>query len=181
MKRPFALALVSLLVAGPLAAQSLAELAAKEKERRKKASASTRKFTDEDLKKVRTAAGPASEPTSSGAVDRPESSSDATVGQGTRESWQAEAQQFRDAISEAEKGVAVAQKNLDAARTGVGQPQPSDGLRQLPVNPLIKEPAYEAAEKELADARAAVDVARAALAAFEEKARKAGVPPGWLR
>ena len=103
------------------------------------------------------------------------------MGDATREGWRSEAAQLREGVAEGEKAVAEAQKKLEAAPSGMSQPQPSDGLRQMPVNPLIKEPAYEAAEKELAEARAALDAARAALAAFEDKARKAGVPPGWLR
>lgn len=182
MTRPVALALVSLLVAGPVLAQSLTEMAAREKARRKKAGGAARAFTDEDLKKARTATGPAAaDSATSSAVDRPESSSESPAAESTRDAWRDDAARLHAAVSDAEKEVAAAQKNVDAARSSVGQPQPADGLRQLPVNPLIQEPAHEAAEKELADARAAADAARAALVAFEEKARKAGVPPGWLR
>lgn len=197
MKRPLGLALVGLLVAVPVLAQSLAELAAREKERRKKAGGTAQTFTDDDLKKDRVVA-PSPEPAAGaeavstsrrgkrggpglGDYDQPKEAATFEPEPVDDEQWRTTAAQLRDAIAKAEKAVAEAQKKLDAIPSGVGQPQPSDGLRQLPVSPYVKEPAYEAAEKELADAKAAVVVAKTALGDFEEKARKAGVPPGWIR
>ncbi len=189
MRRALVLALVASFAGGAASAQSLSDLAAKEKERRKKAKAAPT-FTDEDLKKARSSSGPISansvaEPSGGRETNDEDREAPpdlpAADSPDAEEVWRGAVEQRRNAIVEAEKNVAEAQKKLDAARSSVGQPQPSDGLRQMPVSPLVKEAEYEAAEKALGDARAAVDAARRALTAFEERARKARVPPGWLR
>jgi hypothetical protein len=197
------LAVSAALVAVPALPQSLAELAAREKERRQKLAASDHQtYTDEDLKTPRTGTAPSGTASSGGQAGGDaartgsrRASSGESSGEGPSDSdsmpevgtsgaekqWRETAQQQRDAISDAEKRIAEAQKTLDGLRTGLGQPQPSDGLRQQPLNPLIKEADREAAEKVLAEAQAALEKARQDQAAFEEKARKARVPPGWLR
>jgi len=100
---------------------------------------------------------------------------------GAEASWRQQAQSARDAITAAEQGVAQAEKALGSVRTGISQPLPSDGLRQLPPNGLVKEASQESADRDLAAARANLERAKAAFADLEERARKASIPPGWLR
>lgn len=189
MRRALAVALAVLMGAGAVSAQSLSELAAKEKERRKKAKAAPT-FTDEDLKKARPGAAPLpadqiAEP--SGGRERNDEDYDAppdlpaASSPDAEEAWRGAVQQRREAIENAEKAVVEAQARLAATRSSVGQPQQADGLRQVPLSPLLKEADYEAAEKAVTDAKAAVDAAKRALSALEERARKSSIPPGWLR
>jgi hypothetical protein len=54
-------------------------------------------------------------------------------------------------------------------------------MRQVPLNPLTPPPDAERLTRELETAKAAAAAARQAVTDFEEEARRAGVPPGWLR
>jgi hypothetical protein len=192
-----ALLLVALagLTAVPVAGQSLGELAAKEKERREKAKGTgTKSYSDEDLKDARGASGPSPAPSPSaspkpvagrgigptGPVAKPNReplSQDAIEEQ----RWRGEAEGLRNAITDAQRSIDEAQAKLELVRTGLSQPQPIDAMRQQPLNPLVKEGGQAAAEQALSDAKAALEKARQDQAAFEERARRANIPPGWLR
>jgi hypothetical protein len=208
MRLRWPIGLLVLLVAGAGAAQSLSELAEKEKERRKAAAAAgAQSFTNDDLEKGRPKASPTPPPAKAGGAARPpakpgsaaprrpsrdeglaeEEEGDAAgpppvAGQPGAESvWRQQGQSARDAISAAEQRVAAAEKALGAVRTGISQPLPSDGLRQTPPNALVREASQESAERNLATARASLEQAKAASIDLEERARKASIPPGWLR
>ena len=208
MRLRWPIGLLVLLVAGAGAAQSLSELAEKEKERRKAAAAAgARSFTNDDLEKGRAKASPTPPPAKGSGAARPPArpaavgtrrpSQDEGIAEddeaetaappptadrpGAENAWRLQAQAARDAITAAEQRVAAAEKALGAARTGLSQPLPSDGLRQTPPNALVKEASQESAERDLATARASLEQAKAALIDLEERARKASIPPGWLR
>jgi len=186
MRVRFPVAFLMLAVAGVASAQSLSELAEKEKERRKAAAAAgSQAFTNDDLEKVRPSPSPtpsgksaAASPAAKPAANAASSSADSA---GAEASWRQQAQAARDAITAAEQGVAKAESALGSVRTGISQPLPSDGLRQTPPNAMVKEASQEKAESDLAQARASLAQAKAALVDLEERARKASVPPGWLR
>lgn len=208
MQPRWPIGLLVLLAAGAGAAQSLSELAEKEKERRKAAAAAgAQSFTNDDLEKGRPKASPTPAPAKGGGAARPparpgaaaprqpsrdegladEDEGDAAgpppaAGQpGAESAWRQQGQSAQAAISAAEQRVAAAEKALGGVRTGISQPLPSDGLRQTPPNILVKEASQQSAERDLAAARASLDQARAAFADLEERARKASIPPGWLR
>ncbi len=210
MRLRWPVALVLLAVASSAAAQNLSELAAKEKQRRNAVAAGAtpaRSFTNDDLEKSGPQASPTPSPTGAGPTLRPgvkpparprrpsrdegapdsedEENAEApppAEGQpGAEAAWRQRAKSAQDAISAAEQRVAAAERALGAARTGISQPLPSDGLRQTPPNALVKEASLQSAEAALATARASLDQARTAWADLEELARKASIPPGWLR
>jgi len=95
--------------------------------------------------------------------------------------WRRRAQSLRDAVTRAEADVARIEKALGEVRGGQSQPLPIDAMRQVPPDPLTRPPDAERLGGELERAKAAVVAARQALADFEEEARRASVPPGWLR
>jgi hypothetical protein len=102
-------------------------------------------------------------------------------GSGDEAGWRGRAQAMRDGIARAEADVARVQKALEGVRAGQVQPLPIDAMRQVPPNPLTPPADAERLTKELETAKAALAAARKAQADFEEEARRAGVPPGWLR
>lgn len=184
MRLQLPLALLLLATAGITSAQSLGELAQKEKERRKAAAgAGSQSYTNDDLPKGKPASSPSPAPGKGAATPRPGAPPPAATSDlaASESSWRQQAQSARDAITAAEQGVAQAEKALGSVRTGVSQPLPSDGLRQTPPNGMLKEPSHEDAERNLAAARAALAQAKAAFADLEERARRASIPPGWLR
>jgi hypothetical protein len=166
-----------------LSAQSLGSAAEKEKERRRTTARAkgggSRVITDEQLaaNKGRLANDPdnvgmepGEPPSASPPAATPASASkpggSAGVDDSARRSeWRMRVLRARQRISEAEQ--ALAKARADVARVLRRNPQWVEGLTR----------ALEAraqAETELARARQAVDE-------LEEEARRAGVPPGWLR
>src|SRR5262245_16916627 len=156
-------------------AQDLAAAAEREKERRKKTSGKAATYSDKNL--------PAS--SSPQATAAPSASPSPAAGE-TREApkdeayWRGRATGLQNAVTAAEARVAKAQEDYDGARKGNVQPLPIDALSQVPPLPQVNAEA-DRLQKELEAAQAALAQAKKALEDFEEEARKAGVPPGWLR
>jgi hypothetical protein len=137
-------------------AQSLAELASKEKERREKIDAErARSYTDEDLRELggplttSTVAAGEAEPEEEGEDDEP-----AEDGRRTREYWQGRLKTLAERSARIESRL---------NRPGFDQNTASRSFFER-----------QRLERELAEVRAERE------ALFEE-ARRAGVPPGWLR
>jgi exonuclease VII small subunit len=99
----------------------------------------------------------------------------------SEEFWRQRAAALREAVTAAEARLKQAEEKVAALRLGQSQPLPSDALRQLPPNPLLAPPDAEALAQELEKAKADLAQAQQALQGLDEEARKAGVPPGWIR
>lgn len=172
MKR---LLLATLLLALPPAgvAQSLGEIA--ERDKQKKAKAGAKVFTNDDLAQhsSRTKGSPAPSPTpTEGKADEKADE------KGTEAQWRGRADGRRVAIRKAEARVKGAEDRL-AALTVDMDPNPSDIFDP---NRLQKIEAQKAqAREELEAAKAALAEAQKALEDLEEEARRKSVPPGWLR
>jgi hypothetical protein len=162
MKRLIAL-LTVLLLSGwaTVSAQSLAEVAKKEKERRKKLQASEVKSFDESDLRGRGSALPsipasgASEPGEAGEeagteLEEPEEEEEDPTR--TREYWQ-------NRLAPIDKRIADIQARLNAP-----------GFAQDPANLVRRQRMEQDLERARADRQAVVD-----------EARRKGVPPGWLR
>jgi lauroyl/myristoyl acyltransferase len=194
-------ALLVLLLGVPVLAQaqSLGEVAKreqekqeKEKEKKKKKSgkppATVKVYTEEDLKKAREA--------ESGAVTvLPEngnleaaaaaSSEDNEVvsgegGSGGRKGkeayWRNRATQLRQAAEEADNKVKELEARIAALRNDMSPTNVQDPNRLQSRDRELRE-----AMDSLDATRSAAETARKALADLEEEARRAGVPPGWVR
>jgi hypothetical protein len=166
--------------------QSLAEAAAKEKERRAKAAASSTALTDADLKKAadqrakegglsssdgrspsprpagsRPAAGPTAAPISGSPADS--NPSDA--------SKRARAAEYRPRLAAAERSVKQAEADLRwAEEHGIFVNSHSNQTYAL-----------DEANTRLARAKDGLQRARAHLSEIEDAARREGIPPGYLR
>jgi hypothetical protein len=93
--------------------------------------------------------------------------------------WRARVQAARNRIQELEGRYASVQARVDEMRARLNpmSPRYEQDVNQI----LALQQEITGAESEAASARKDVDDARAELAGLEEKARQAGVPPGWLR
>jgi len=178
-------------------AQSLAELAQKEKERRaakareaKPSGAAPKVITQDDLDLAKASRPPAEEPAAEPSAaagspsspeepKRPRSVSRSPAGipddsderAAAEKSWRARAEASRAAVTVAEQAANSAQNYRDMLGP-VPSPyeSPSEWTREA-----------NAADARLGAAKVALAAAKKNLEDFEEEARRAGIPPGWLR
>lgn len=161
------------VVAAPVSAEeTLAEAAAREKERRK---GETQTFTNEDLAKDRPDA----------AVSSPASTADPALGQddmdappanapprdyeAARQRWEERSRSRRAAVDDARSQVADAQAKLDMLVTPYRWP------------PMLVDPSeVEKAEAYLTRAKAALAAAEGAITQLRDEASQRRVPPGWM-
>jgi hypothetical protein len=190
MRIAAALALSAALaaVATPSYAQTLAEIAKQEQERRKEDKRASKVYTNKDLQPVE-AAPPAPQPSAPGSAE-PDAKSPASgaSAKGAEKPVATPAQPVSKDQAYWRKRMADAREQLDRDRTL------AEAL-QTRINSLTTDfvnrddPAQQAqlasdrskALNELARLKKAVEVDAKAIAALEEEARRAGVPPGWLR
>jgi hypothetical protein len=173
---------VLLLAAAPALPQSLGEVAERSNKQRKGTPAKV--YTNDDLNESHDApegkvaspaapapAAPAATP-SGGASTAPAPAP--TMDPAQR--WRRDAKARRDAVARAEANVAAIQAKIDALLldlnpTNVGDPNRLQTIEAEKAKALAD---LEMAKEELAQARQGVED-------LEDEARKAGVPPGWLR
>lgn len=193
MRMPLSTALLAgvLTVAVPASAQSLGELAKKEAERRKTAPPAAKTYTNGDLKAV---------PPPSGSGTTPGGKSDdkdaAKPGDATKPGDKADPEKV-DATKPAEpaKDEAYWRGRITAAREDLRRNEAFKEALQTRVNALSadfanRDDPYQRAkiaddrQKALAEmARLTEDIDKGtkAISDIEEEARRAGVPPGWIR
>ena len=178
----FAALLVWPAVATAQSQPSLAEIARKEAERRKTVKDSKKVITTKDLPE--SARKPASTATTEGAAA--DSSGDqkaapaptgnaAAGGQGDEAAWRSRITQARAELRRNEVFLQALQTRVNALtndfRNGAG-----DFTQQAKVNQDRQN-----ALQEMERVKAEVERSKKQIADIEEEARKAGVPPGWLR
>jgi hypothetical protein len=155
-------------------AQSLADVARTEEARRQKIAKPSKVYTDEDVQKYAPATpgaqAAATTVTSLDANGKPVGQQAAAEGlPGDEAGWRARLQNARDGMDRDKLLLsALEQQARSAARkSGTPEDQPAD------------DGSTRAAE--IKRLKAEMDAFRATLANAEEDARKAGVPPGWVR
>ena len=160
-------------VTASLEAQSLGELAKKEKERREGLQKKpARVIRDRDLGPGRIPMSEAE--TTEGAESTGAAQAGATAGAGGEQKTTADEAQTREAW---QKRVAAAQKKISDLETQLNSPELAwGGGMRTDVNPMGQRNLAQRQELEqkLAQARAELDGIR-------EEARRAGVPAGWVR
>lgn len=205
------------VVSGGVAAeaQSLGELAQKEKERRTKigqakpSGPAPKVVTQEDLDSYAARRPAESESTGGGAATADEAMGSATrptsesaSGRGPsrssggqddsderarlEKSWKARAESARNAVNTAERELEAAQNERNGLGTG---PQAGNTWQDVAgqirrtggENPGQWTQKANAADARLARARSGLEQAKQGLEKFEEEARRAGIPPGWVR
>jgi hypothetical protein len=159
---------------GSAGAQSLADVARTEEARRQQIAAPKKVYTDADVEKYVTTPGAQAAATTVTSLDangRPVGEQAAAQGMPSDEAgWRARLQNARDGMDRNKLLLsALEQQARTAARragTAEGDEPTDDGSSRA---------------TEIKRLKAEMDTFRATLANAEEDARKAGVPPGWVR
>ena len=163
-----------ILMAGFLIGQSpLVELSKKEKQRRKKEKA-VKVITNEDLAKA-----PAPSVIVSGIGYSPSSAEGGKEeGQASRKKdkkwWASRKKKLEEKIASLKKRIEELQKKVNALTTGFL-------IEQRPMAHKRLKEELEKTKGELEKAKKELEKARKELDKLYEQARKAGIPPGWLR
>jgi hypothetical protein len=178
-----------------VSAQSLADIAKKEEERRKTVKAPGKVYTNDDLRPVPPPSTPPAEPAPANAKAR-EAPADAAEAKGSKDTKDAKDAQKGDAAApDGPKNQEYWSTRQAALQTQLDRDQTFLDALQTRVNSLTTDfvnrddPAQRAAIErertrniaELDRLQKALVTDRKALADFQEEARRAGVPPGWLR
>ena len=198
MRKPLStavLAAVLLTVALPAAAQSLGELAKREAERRKAAPPAAKTYTNDDLKQIPPPAGTqAAKPGDPAVAAKPGDAKAGDVKAGDAAKPEPEKIDSTKPPEPA-KDEAYWRGRVSAAREDMRRNESFKEALQTRVNSLSadfanRDDPYQRAkiaddrQKALAEmARLTEDIEKGAklIAEIEEEARRAGVPPGWIR
>jgi len=162
--------------------QSLADVARKEEERRKTQPTASKVYTNKDLADVPPATSPIpaasggasstpSDTSASAAKDEKGSKGDSSRGQSY---WAGRIKSAREALDHDSTFVDALQSRINALTTDFVN-------RDDPAQRSTIERDRQKAMGELEKLKAKVAEDRKAIADIEEEARRAGVPPGWLR
>jgi hypothetical protein len=182
------LAAALLTVAVPLCAQSLGDLAKKEQERRKAAPPATRTYTNEDLKKLPPPAG-----TDAAAKAGDKKAGDAAKPDDPSKPTEVKAdvvaapepakdeKYWRGRISAVKDDIANNQAFRDALQSQINGLSAEFSARDDPYQRAKIADDRQKAIARLATVNDAIVNATKLIADIEEEARRAGVPPGWLR
>jgi len=177
MKLVIGSVVAGVLVAGVVTsgAQSLADVARTEEARRQKIAAPAKVYTDADVQKFATATpgaqAAATTVTSLDGNGKPVGQQAAAEGlPGDEAGWRARLQNARDGIDRNRLLLSALEQQARSAARRAGTPEG-------------EEPAQDGSGRtnEIKRLKAEMDTFRATLANAEEDARKAGVPPGWVR
>lgn len=166
-------------------AQDLAALARKEKERRAKVTKPAKVLTEDDGKEAGakgagsvTALGGEAPPAAASA-ERPTTDQSPAAMDAQRAAWKERATAARAAVTDAEKRLAQLERDASALRSDVAPLTAAEA--QDPMRLQKRESRIAEMNKQIEAQKAALAEAKTALSAFEDEARRSGVPAGWLR
>lgn len=180
-----------LLVAVPLAeGQSLAEIAAKEQARREKIQKPSPVYTNKDLEP---SSRPAPPPPAAdaGTPTAPEADEEAVTEEGAppaegeapeeEEDLAKQEEMWRSRITEARAALERSQMFAEALQSRINALWADFTARDDPAQRAVIEAERRKAIAQLDRVKAEIVAQTKAIADIEEEARRAGVPPGWLR
>lgn len=175
-----------LLVSSGVSAQSLADIARKEKERRKSIGTPSKVYTNRDLRGGSPLTTGTSRPTTQ--ADATEATDESTP-DGTEAAEQPEAEEqsprdetyWRDRITAARNQVSRSELMLKSLQNRVDGLWAEFTARDDPAGRAVIERDRLEALAELERVRTEIEEQNKNIAAIEDEARRAGVPPGWLR
>jgi hypothetical protein len=159
---------------GSAGAQSLADVARTEEARRRQIAAPKKVYTDADVEKYAPAPGAQAAATTVTSLDangKPVGEQAAAQGlPGDEAGWRARMQNARDGMDRNKLLLSALEQQARSAARRAGTPEG-------------EQPADDASSRatEIKRLKAEMETFRATLANAEEDARKAGVPPGWVR
>ena len=172
----------------PARAQSLADIAKKEEDRRKSVAGASKVYTNKDLSPVPPGSPPPPSPAAQAASTSPDAAKTAEDdGKGTPSKdasgkapvkdqayWAGKQKTLKDAL-------ARDQDYADAMQTRINSLTTDFVNRDDPAQRAVIETNRQKSLAELARLTKSVQDDKKALADFLEEARRAGIPPGWLR
>jgi hypothetical protein len=174
----------ALLFAAAVEAQSLADVARAEAERRKSIAQPSRVYTNRDLKPVRVpAAAVRDEP----AAPRPRAAEDRARQPGAAEASARDPQHGRDEswwsqrMADARERAQRSRLFAEALQSRINALTTDFAARDDPAARATVRTQLDTALAELERVRGEVAAQEQAIADLEEEARRAGVPPGWIR
>jgi hypothetical protein len=183
--RSIALFALGLVIAGevaPVRTQSLAEVAKKEEQRRKSVPAPAKVYTNKDLSPV-----PQGAPMPAAPVPTDAAAAAATAASDADKAAKDKAGPVKDQAYWAGRHKSLQEKldrdqtYLDALQTRVNSLTTDFVNRDDPAQRGVIERDRQKALAELSRLQQEIVKGKQAIADFEEEARRAGVPPGWVR
>jgi hypothetical protein len=174
------LVLVIAASAVPASAQSLAAVARKEEARRKQVKQPSKVITNKDLKPVTAPPPPPAAP-----VDAPAPAEGAApTGEAPPDEEQQreqDEQAWRNKMNDARQALERSQMYADALQSKINALWGDFTARDNPVERAQIEIERKKAIAEQERVKGEIEAQKKAIADLEEEARKAGVPPGWIR
>ena len=165
--------------ASPAAGQSLAAVARKEEARRKGVKQTSRVITNKDLRQVAAVPAPvAPAPTAAPAPD-PAAPADKPVDEETQRAEDEQA--WRQKMADAKVALERSQMYADALQSKINALWADFTARDDPAQRAQIELERKRAIAEQERVKGEIETQKKAIADLEEEARKAGVPPGWIR
>jgi hypothetical protein len=166
--------------AWPASAQSLASVARKEEARRKELKQSSKVITNKDLRPVNTPPTPVSPPAASPAPPA-EGAPAAESAPDEAEQRAQDEQAWRAKMADARQALERSQMYADALQSKINALWADFTARDNAVERAQIEVERKRAIAEQERVKAEIDAQKKAIATLEEEARKAGIPPGWIR
>jgi hypothetical protein len=180
-------AIVTMLALGtasvPLAGQTLADVAKKEEERRKNVKESGKTYTNKDLGSLppgTAAPPPAAQPPAATANDAAAAKDKEAEKPGEKEPVKDQAY-WAGRMKELQTQVQRDQTYVDALQTRVNSLATDFINRDDPAQRGVLSSERQKALSELDRLKKQIEAGKKAIADLEEEARRANVPPGWLR
>jgi hypothetical protein len=166
------------LSAWPASAQSLAAVARKEEARRKDVKQSSKVITNKDLRPVNTPPPPVQPPAAT-----PAAPAEGTPAAAPDEAQQREQdeQAWRSKMADARQALERSQMYADALQSKINALWADFTARDNPVERSQIEVERKRAIAEQDRVKGEIEAQKKAIADLEEEARKAGIPPGWIR
>ena len=179
-----AAAAVTLLMSAAASAQSLAEVSRQEQARRKSVKTSEKVYTNADLDadtQLTTTASPSDPDSPNTATKAPEGADTEDGGEAASEEPRKDEDYWRTRITEARTQLARNQLLRDALESRDNVLWTEFTARDDPAQRAEIGRDRQAAQAEMERVRADIERLTREIADTQEEARRAGVPPGWLR
>ena len=180
----FAMAATLVAAAAPLSAQSLGALAKKEEERRKKLPEAAKVYTNKDLGAPPPSSTP---PPASPAAPAPATDASKDAAAKAKEAEPKDKEPAKDQaywagrIKQLREAQARNETYTEALQTRLNSLQADFVNRDDPAQRSVIERDRQKVAGELVRLKQSIVDGKKAIADLEEEARRAGVPPGWLR
>ena len=183
MKRLVLAVVLLQLVAAVAGAQSLADVARKEEQRRKDVKKPAKVYTNKDLGQVDPAPPPPATPAAAATTpgDAVKAGGEKPAGPTEEEQRAADEQRWRGRMAEARSQLERSKMFGEALQTRANSLWADFTARDDPAQRGRIEAERKKTLAEIDKVKGEIEAQTKALADLEEEARRAGVPPGWLR